>query len=84
MTRYRVEFLNECTGERCSVVTGLTPHERADCMYHLARRGSDGPGGLFGPIARGYALARASHALPEKFLREASFIITPVTLEAVQ
>lgn len=65
---YKCILLNPDTGEMCSVIVQLTETQRHDALRHLGMRGSDGPGGPDGPIARGYALQRAQALAPPGFL----------------
>lgn len=78
--RYACEFRN-AAGERRIVVVGLAAHERHDVMSHRALRGANGPGGPTGPIARGYALRRASERVPSDFVPVLSNIRPIVSVE---
>ena len=62
MNKYVCPFRNKA-GDTHTVVVELAPHEIADCERHLVTRGPNGPGGLDGPIAHGYAAAAASRQM---------------------
>jgi hypothetical protein len=66
--KYLCPCFNEVTGERLELLVDLGANEVADAMRHLALRGAGGPGGPNGPIARGYAIRRASLETPPGFV----------------
>jgi hypothetical protein len=61
--RFEVDFHHPETGEQRQVVVALDRAEYLDAMRILALR-PRWPGGPNGPVAHGYAVARASKQLP--------------------
>jgi hypothetical protein len=78
--RFEIDFAHPATSERRRVVVALDRAEYLDAMRILALRGLSGPGGPNGPVAKGYAVARASRQLPGFHF----IAIRPAALHVVQ
>jgi hypothetical protein len=63
LPRFQVDFRHPVTGAQRQIVVALDRAEYLDAMRILALR-PRGPGGPNGPVAHGYAVARASKQLP--------------------
>jgi hypothetical protein len=56
-----------------TVIVKIGVDERDDALRHLTLRGSHGPGGPDGPIAKNYAMRRAEALAPAGFIPTAAW-----------